>query len=189
MALKTSLLIFFSLLILPFALMAQEETPGLNIGDTIPSIGTLKNTEGQNVSFSEISGDKGLIIVFIRSADWCPYCQRQLVKLEDISENLSEKGYRMASVSYDDSEILARFKNKNGISYMLLSDEGSHVIRDFGVINEDIQPGTRFYGIPHPVIYIVNEEGIVQAKLHEAGYKNRPETEEILEAISALNAQ
>ncbi|NRA31563.1 MAG: hypothetical protein HRU11_15040, partial [Parvularculaceae bacterium] len=46
------------------------------------------------------------------------------------------------------------------------------------------------YGIPHPAVFVVDENGVVEAKLYEEdyasnkkSYRNRPAVETILEAV------
>ena len=74
---------------------------------------------------------------------------------------------RIAAVSYDSREVLADFARRKKISYALLSDPDSTIIRAFGILNTSIPEGDSGYGIPHPGVYRVNESGLVQAKFFE----------------------
>ena len=55
------------------------------------------------------------------------------------------------------------FSDEYGIEYDLLSDAGSAVIREFGILNSIIDPegpmAERFYGIPFPGTYVVDGAG------------------------------
>ena len=56
----------------------------------------------------------------------------------------------------------------------MLSDLDSRVIREFGILNTQIQPGeTKYYGIPYPGTYLVNESGTVVAKFFNRQYQVR----------------
>ena len=74
----------------------------------------------------------------------------------------------MFAVSNDTVERLADFATQNGITFSLLSDEDSAVIRAFGIMNTLIRPDEgkhmRWYGIPYPGTYITDEAGIVVDK-------------------------
>ncbi len=78
----------------------------------------------------------------------------------------------MAAVSFDSVETLKHFSKRIGITYPLLSDQGSKVIRAFGILNDQIPsdrvPGTGirqpYYGVPHPGSYLIDPQGIIQSK-------------------------
>lgn len=79
----------------------------------------------------------------------------------------------MAAVSYDKPELLQFFANKRKIRFPLLSDAESKVIRDFGILNEGAKAGTPFFGIPHPVTFVVDRGGVVKTKFFEEDYRQR----------------
>ena len=69
----------------------------------------------------------------------------------------------------------------------MLSDQGSAVIRKFGILNINVPPDvTRFYGIPFPGQYLIAPDGVVQSKLFLADYQERPTGSEVL--LSAFGA-
>ena len=79
----------------------------------------------------------------------------------------------MAALSYDSAAVLKEFANRKGITYPLLSDPESKVIRAFGILNEQFQPGQIPFGVPYPGTYIVDERGIVRGKFFESEYTER----------------
>ncbi|MCH2511422.1 MAG: redoxin domain-containing protein [Dehalococcoidia bacterium] len=92
----------------------------------------------------------------------------QLVQLQKTLPKLREAGYEVFAVSNDTVERLADFATQHGITFSLLSDEDSAVIRAFGIMNTLIRPDEgkhmRWYGIPYPGTYITDEAGIVVDK-------------------------
>ena len=48
---------------------------------------------------------------------------------------MHSKGLGLAAISYDSPEILAAFSRQRGITFPLLSDQGSATIRAFGILN------------------------------------------------------
>jgi DsbC/DsbD-like thiol-disulfide interchange protein len=79
----------------------------------------------------------------------------------------------VASLSYDSAAVLKAFGDRVGITYPMLSDADSKIIRAFGILNEAVPQGTPFYGIPHPGTYVVDAQGIVRAKFFEPDFKER----------------
>jgi DsbC/DsbD-like thiol-disulfide interchange protein len=62
----------------------------------------------------------------------------------------------------------------------MLSDQGSVVIRKFGILNTNIPPDTRFYGIPFPGQYLLAPDGTVRDKLFLPDFETRPSASEML---------
>lgn len=93
--------------------------------------------------------------------------------MEHNIEALRKQGLGLAAISYDSPAILKNFADRRGIHYPLLSDEDTKVIRAFGVLNETVPQSSPFYGIPHPVTFIVDTGGAVSAKYFEQDYKER----------------
>ena len=56
--------------------------------------------------------------------------------------------------------ILRHFGNRKGISYPLLSDPDSEVIRAFGILNTNYAPDHESYGLPFPGMFIIDENGM-----------------------------
>ena len=69
--------------------------------------------------------------------------------------------------------MLREFADRRRITYLMLSDADSSIIRSFGLFNETIEPGTRDYGIPHPALFFVNRAGTVRRKYMEERYYHR----------------
>lgn len=87
------------------------------------------------------------------------------------------------AISYDDQETLAEFADKQGISYPLLSDIDSAVIRKFGILNEQVTKNdAMLYGIPYPGVYVTDETGVVVAKFFHDSYKKRDSAELYIDA-------
>ena len=145
---------------------------GPDPGEQVPEF-ALPDQHGAIRTLRDLAGPNGLFLVFHRSAEWCQYCRSQLVELE-LSRCLFEgKGVRIAAISYDAPEALSTFAGKHAIGYPLLSDHGSETIRKFGIFNQNMAPGLRAYGVPHPVEYLVSPDGTVLGKYFVPNYMNR----------------
>ena len=187
--LKTSLfaacLAFASLSAPAFAEQHAEVASeiGLSTGDQIPQIAEI-NSQGEDVTLSELMGENGVTLVFVRSAAWCPFCKEQMIKLNDIADELKAAGYPLVVLSYDEPAKQARFIGRNELSYSFISDEDSSVITAFGLMDNSYKPGSRAYGVPHPAIYKIGVDGLVQGKLMESNYSDRPANEAVLELVT-----
>jgi hypothetical protein len=89
-------------------------------------------------------------------------------------------GLGVAAISYDSIGALKSFANRQHITYPLLSDPDSKIIRAFDILNETTKPGTLTYGIPYPGVYLVDAQGKVLSKYFEDDYKDRVSAADIL---------
>jgi len=80
---------------------------------------------------------------------------------------------------------MAKVRKKLKLTYPLLSDAGSQVINAYGIRNLD-KDGSRREGVALPMTLIIDEKGIVRAKLAHDGYRKRHGVEEILAELKKL---
>jgi hypothetical protein len=65
----------------------------------------------------------------------------------------------------------------------LLSDVDSTVIRAYGILNTEVQPGDGpLYGIPFPGSYVTDEHGVVVEKFFHDSYKKRDSAETLIDS-------
>src|SRR5438876_5741067 len=73
---------------------------GPQVGERVPDF-SLKDQNGKIWTLQSIMGPKGAMLVFYRSADWCPYCKTELIDLQSRVKDLQAQGYGLAAISYD----------------------------------------------------------------------------------------
>jgi hypothetical protein len=83
-------------------------------------------------------------------------------------------------ITYDSTAILTDFSPRQGITFPLLSDQGSTAIRSHGLLNTSVDPKSTNYGIPFPGTFLVNRQGIVTARFFEEAYQERNTVASIL---------
>ena len=160
---------------------------GPAVGAKAPAL-HVTDAAGAAPNIKALAGKKGVVLMFFRSAKWCPYCQAQLIAMKAAPDALASRGYRLAAISYDDPSVLADFTAKREINYPLLSDKGSVTIDAWALRDAQYKPDSVAYGVPMPAIFVLGPDGKVRTKLAEQGYKTRPPLEAVLAAIDALPA-
>ncbi len=89
----------------------------------------------------------------------------------------------MAALSYDSVAILKDFAARKKITFPLLSDPESKVIRAFGILNEaDYPPGHMAHGVPYPGTFVIGADAIVRSKVFEKTYVERRTAASVLAA-------
>ena len=183
---------FAAILALAFALVTPAlAKSGLDlgpaIGTTAPTIGTPLDSKGMPRALDSLMGKNGTVLFFFRSAAWCPYCQAQLLNLNDGFGDIEKRGYSLVGISYDQPGVQADFITQRGLKYTLLSDPKSEIIDRYKLHDPQYKKGSRAYGVPQPVIFILDHDGVVKAKLYEDTYTKRPPVKLVLETIDGLN--
>jgi peroxiredoxin len=178
-------------------------TLGPQVGQLVPDF-RLGDQNGKVWTRASIMGPKGALLLFYRSADWCPYCKTQLVDLQNRVDQLRGQGLGVAAISYDPVPILADFANRRHITFPLLSDVGSATIKAFGILNplpalafgpdkDDPEvmaelrqyvsggrPNPSWAGIAFPGTFILDPQGRVTSRFFEDYYVERTTFSNIL---------
>ena len=87
--------------------------------------------------------------------------------------DITKQGLGLIAVSYDSPDTLKAFAASRGITFPLIADRDSAMIRAYGILNEGEKPGGRTYGIPHPGTFIVDRRGRVVSRFFENAYQER----------------
>ena len=183
---------------------------GPQVGATVPDF-NLADQRGRKRTLQSVMGPKGAMIVFYRSADWCPYCKTQLLDLQSQYDTLRKDGLGLVGISYDSQEILAAFSQQHGITFPLLSDVGSETIKRYGILNTVAEEGLgpnatdpdviaqvklyvsanganeRQRGIPFPGTFVVDRGGRVKARFFEDSYTVRNTVSNIRVRLNEAN--
>lgn len=142
------------------------------VGSSVPDF-SLSDQTGTVRTLQSLMGPKGLILVFSRSADWCPYCKTQLIEIQRRLEDTRQNGLGVAVVTYDSVPVLAEFAARRGITFPLLSDHGSAVIKRYGILNTTVDSANARFGYPYPGTFILDRRGVVTARFFEPAYQER----------------
>lgn len=87
---------------------------------------------------------------------------------------------------YDSPSDLNRFSRRHKLTLSLVSDQGSVVIKDLGLLNEEMPKDTQYFGVPYPGIFLLDGELRVVDKFAEKDYRDRPVIEDLVKAVNAL---
>lgn len=97
---------------------------------------------------------------------------------------------RLYAVSPDSPDASRAFIEKieadssGAVGFTLLSDPDSAAIDQYA-LRDPAYAGTENDGIPHPAVFVIDRDGIIQWSRVESDYKQRPSVEEIQTALEA----
>ena len=167
------------------AASAQNHNFGPAVGVTVPAISAPDET-GATRTLASLAGENGTVLLITRAADWCPYCQTQMIGLEGVRAEIEQRGYRIVTISTDSVEELAAFQRRRNIGYTMLSDEQAQIVRQLDLLDPTQPPNRRHNGLPVPTILILSPGGEVLAKLGDANYRLRPAPEIVIATLDRL---
>lgn len=95
------------------------------------------------------------------------------MELQGRYADITRQGLGLVAIGYDSPDTLRKFTASRGITFPLISDPASAIIRRYGLLNDTVDPKSRTYGIPHPGTFIVDRRGVVQSRFFEDAYQER----------------
>jgi peroxiredoxin len=159
---------------------------GPNIGEKVPEF-SLPDQHGNVRSLNQLLGKNGALIYFFSSASFCPNCKLELVEYQKKINEFKAKGLSVIGISFDPVDVVKSFSHENNITFPLLSDARSKVIRKYGIVLQGIPLDNRWYGVPHPGIYIIDKNLVVLEKHFEKSPDERATVENVL--VTYLNKE
>jgi thioredoxin-dependent peroxiredoxin len=130
----------------------------LSPGDTAPDF-TLPTDDGSTVTLSDLRGRK--VIVYFYPAAMTPGCTKQACDFTDALDALQAAGYEVLGISPDKPEKLAKFRERDGLTITLLSDQDRSVMTEWGAFGEKKMYGKVVQGVIRSTI-VVDEDGKVE---------------------------
>ena len=90
------------LLISTLQSQAQEKPEGLFINSKAPEF-KGKDQNGNEIVLKDLRKKGPVVIIFYRGY-WCPYCNKELQKLEDSLQLIKEKGAQLIAITPEKQE-------------------------------------------------------------------------------------
>jgi peroxiredoxin Q/BCP len=130
----------------------------LEPGDAAPDF-TLPDADGAEVTLSALRGRK--VIVYFYPAAMTPGCTKQACDFRDSLDSLQAAGYAVLGVSPDKPEKLAKFRDRDGVTFPLLSDVSKETLQAWGAFGEKTMYGKTVTGVIRST-FVVDEDGRIE---------------------------
>jgi peroxiredoxin Q/BCP len=134
----------------------------LSAGDAAPEF-SLPDADGQEVSLSSLRGQR--VIIYFYPAAMTPGCTKQACDFRDSLQGLAAAGFAVLGISPDSPAKLARFREKEGLNFPLLSDPEHKVLEAYGAYGEKMLYGKKSVGVIRST-FVVGPDG----RLEKAQY-------------------
>jgi len=189
-------LLFAVLLMGPLQIQAQEKPEGLFINSKAPDF-KGKDQNGNEVALKDLRKKGPVVIIFYRGY-WCPYCNKELQRLEDSLQLIKEKGAQLIAITPEKQEGIAKTIEKTKASYPIITDEDLKIMKAYDVsyqvdtktidrykmanidlaANNGQKPDAVY--LPVPAVYIIGRDGEIKYRYFEEDYKKQAAVKDIL---------
>ncbi|HEX2176228.1 MAG TPA: thioredoxin-dependent thiol peroxidase [Nocardioidaceae bacterium] len=134
----------------------------LEPGDKAPDF-SLPDDTGSTVSLGDFAGRK--VVVYFYPAAMTPGCTTQACDFSDSLDSLQAAGLSVVGISPDQPQKLAKFRDNDGLTITLLSDEDRSVMQAYGAFGEKKMYGKTVEGVIRST-FVVDEEGKVERAMY-----------------------
>ncbi len=131
-------------------------------GDEAPDF-TLPDADGNQVSLSSYRGQQ--VIVYFYPAAMTPGCTKEACDFRDRQPDLAGAGTAVLGISPDKPEKLAKFRDKEQLTFPLLSDPDHAVEKAYGVYGEKMMYGKKSVGVIRST-FVIDADGKVAQALY-----------------------
>ena len=152
------------------------------VGNVAPQF-SLQDQDGETVSLKQFKGTHTVVLYFYPKA-MTPGCTVQACGLRDAAPQLNKRDVVALGVSPDPVSRLAKFRDRDGLNFTLLSDE-DHVIADkYGAWGPKKFMGREFDGILRTT-FIIGKDGRLKAVMDKV--KTKSHHDDVLAIIDGLD--
>jgi peroxiredoxin Q/BCP len=130
----------------------------LEPGDTAPAF-SLPDADGKTVALKDFKGKK--VIVYFYPAAMTPGCTKQACDFRDSLASLTAQGYVVLGISPDKPEKLAKFRERDALTFSLLSDVEKKTLEAYSAYGEKMMYGKKVTGVIRST-FVVDEKGKIE---------------------------
>lgn len=145
--------------------MTATTTPGpvrLAPGDPAPDF-TLPTDTGEQLSLKDLRGRR--VVLYAYPAAMTPGCTKQACDFRDSLDSLRSAGFEVVGISPDRPEKLAKFRERDGLTFPLVADPDRTVLTAYGAYGEKQLYGKTVTGVIRST-FVIDPEGRIEKALY-----------------------
>jgi peroxiredoxin len=192
-------LLLLPLLIICLNVFSQEKPEGLFINSKAPDFKS-KDQNGNEIVLKDMRKKGPVVLVFYRGY-WCPYCNKELQRLEDSLQLIKDRGAQLIAVTPEKQDGIAKSVEKTKASFPIITDEEMKIMKAYDVVYQvDDKTVARYkmasidlaanngqkadaVYLPIPAVYIINKQGEITYRYFDSDYRKRPYAKDILDNL------
>ena len=131
-------------------------------GDLAPDF-TLPDAAGHDVTLSALRGQR--VIIYFYPAAMTPGCTKEACDFRDSLSSLAAAGFAVLGISPDPPAKLAKFAERDGLTFPLLSDPERKVLQAYGAYGEKMLYGKKTVGVIRST-FVLDANGAIERALY-----------------------
>lgn len=131
-------------------------------GDTAPDF-VLPTDTGDTLSLKELRGRK--VVLYAYPKAMTPGCTTQACDFRDSLASLQAAGYEVVGISPDSPQALAKFRDRDAITFPLVADTDKSVLIAYGAYGEKQSYGRTVTGVIRST-FLIDEQGRIERALY-----------------------
>ncbi len=135
-------------------------------GDTAPDF-TLTDDHQNTVSLADFDGKT--LVLYVYPAAMTPGCTTQACDFRDSLDALAAAGIAVVGLSPDKPDKLAKFRERDGLTFPLLSDPDKQVLEAYGAYGEKKMYGKTVVGVIRSTFVI--KDGVIEKAMYNVRAK------------------
>jgi peroxiredoxin Q/BCP len=140
----------------------MTENARLAAGDPAPDF-TLPTDSGDTLTLKDLRGRK--VVLYAYPAAMTPGCTTQACDFRDSLASLQGAGYEVVGISPDVPAKLAKFRDRDAITFPLVSDQDKSVLTAYGAYGEKQLYGKTVTGVIRST-FVIDEDGMIERALY-----------------------
>jgi peroxiredoxin Q/BCP len=130
----------------------------LETGDKAPAFALLDDT-GKTVKLSDFRGQR--VLLYAYPAAMTPGCTKQACDFRDNLKAFSKQDLVIIGISPDKPEKLAKFRERDALTFTLLSDPDKSVLSSYGAFGEKMMYGKTVTGVIRST-FVIDAKGKIE---------------------------
>ena len=140
----------------------MTDTTRLAAGDAAPDF-DLTTDSGDRLHLKDLRGKR--VILYVYPTAMTPGCTTQACDFRDSLDALQGAGYQVVGLSKDSTERLAKFREKEHLTFPLLSNEDLDVMKAYGAYGEKKLYGKVVTG-PIRSTFVIDADGKIERAMY-----------------------
>ncbi|WP_347346154.1 thioredoxin-dependent thiol peroxidase [Microbacterium sp.] len=124
---------------------------------------TLEDQDGASVSLEGLRGQR--VVLYFYPAAMTPGCTTEACDFRDSLSSLQAAGVTVVGVSRDEPVKLREFRERDGLTFTLLSDPDHSVHDAYGAWGEKMNYGKKIEGVLRST-FVISPEGRIEHALY-----------------------
>ena len=171
----------------------------LKVGDKAETF-SLPNANGEIIALDTLLAKGPVVLIWYRGV-WCPYCNTQLIAMQNALPEIQSLGATLVAISPQLPDSTLSTTEKDALTFEVLSDVDNKTARHYGLVYsmppavaEELKKhvdlaainGNNRNELPLAATYVIDQTGTIRYAFIDPDYRKRAEPAEIIQSLKDI---